>query len=270
MYDYHMHTNFSNDSDANMEQMVIGAIDKNLVGIAITDHMDYDYPPVSYGTVFTFDFNVYKAKILELKQKYNNKIDISVGVEMGLQPTEKCINKICKTLENDQIDFVIGSCHVVDYNDLYEGEFFKDKTQKQAYSRYFEYVYESALKYIGEISVFGHLDFVNRYGDYADKKLYYPQYSNEIDEILKLLIKNNIGIEVNTSGFRYGLNTPHPTFDVIKRYRQLGGEIITTGSDAHKPDDIAHNFRHVYDALKQIGFKYICIFKNREPKFIKI
>ena len=91
-----------------------------------------------------------------------------------------------------------------------------------------------------------------------------------IDEILKTLILKNIGLECNTAGFKYGLGFPNPHMDILKRYRELGGEIITVGSDGHKPEHLAYDFHKVPDILKEAGFSYYTIFKERKPEFIKL
>ena len=96
------------------------------------------------------------------------------------------------------------------------------------------------------------------------------EFSEKIDEILKLLISKGKGIEVNTSGLRYGVGSPHPSFEIIQRYHSLGGEIITIGSDAHKPEHIGYKFDTAYELLDKAGFKYVTIFKNRKPDFIKL
>ena len=96
------------------------------------------------------------------------------------------------------------------------------------------------------------------------------KFSDIIDEILIKLIEKGKGIEINTAGFKYGLNHPNPTEDIICRYRQLGGEIITIGADGHKPEHIAYDFHKVPEILKNAGFNYYTVFKNRKPDFIKI
>ena len=91
-----------------------------------------------------------------------------------------------------------------------------------------------------------------------------------IDEILRKLVSLGKGIELNTGGFKYGLGHPHPTEEIIRRYRELGGEIITVGADAHKPEHVAFDFAKVPSILKEAGFTHYTVFKNRKPEFILI
>ena len=85
--------------------------------------------------------------------------------------------------------------------------------------------------------------------------------------ILKYLIEHGKGIELNTSGLKYGLPFAHPHSDILKRYRELGGEIITVGADGHKPEHIAYDFDKVSGILKDCGFKYYTEFSERKPHF---
>jgi histidinol-phosphatase (PHP family) len=109
-----------------------------------------------------------------------------------------------------------------------------------------------------------------RYIPCDQKALRYTDFSDSLDAIFKKLIEKGKGIEVNTAGFLYELDFPHPDFDSLKRYKELGGEIITIGSDSHKAEHIGNKFSFVIEQLAHIGFKYITYFENRKPVFVKI
>jgi len=258
--DYHIHTSFSSDSDAPMEKMVLSAIEKGLKEIAFTDHVDFDD---RYALI---DYNQYIITFNKLKEKYSDKIKLIYGVEVGLG--ENVTEKVNNFTKQFPFDFIIGSSHAVKGYDLYldQKEFFGDKTKKEAYTIYFEETLKN-VNITDDFCVYGHIDFVNRYGLYDDNSLSYLDYSDYIDEILKSIIEKGKGIEINTSGYRYNLNQTHPSFDFIKRYKQLGGEVITVGSDAHYTKDIAANFDVAYDMLDKAGFKYITLYKNLKPIF---
>lgn len=263
--DYHNHTDFSADCDTPAELMIEKAIDLGLSYLCMTDHMDPDmqFP----GLDFTFDLDEYFAKHQELKKRYQDKITLLTGIELGLQPH---IGDDLRNIVNaGTYDFIIGSIHVVDHVDPYFKEYWEGKTEYQGTYRYFENVLES-LAAFDDFDVFGHLDYVVRYGPTQDKNYSYYQYKEIIDEILKILISKNIGLELNTAGLKYGLSFAHPQVEVLKRYRELGGEIITVGSDGHKPEHLAYDFHKVPDILKEAGFSYYTIFKNRKPEFIKL
>lgn len=257
-FDYHIHTNYSVDSDADMEEMVLSAISKGLDEIALTDHVDYheQYEPPHYNDLIN-KFNI-------MKEKYSSKINMILGVEVGLE--NQLADTINEFMDSYNFDFIIGSSHGVCRKDLYFDNFFEGMDKKTAYTLYFTEMLKN-INTISKFCVYGHLDFISRYGTYDDKTLLYKDYSDIIDEILKTLISKNKGIEINTSGYRYKLNQTYPQFDILKRYKELGGEIVTIGSDAHTPDYVADHFEVAYDMLDRAGFKYTSRFKNLKPIF---
>ncbi len=263
--DYHTHSCFSSDSTTPLEENIKQAISLGLKEIAVTDHIDFDYPDPEYP--FLFDCSQYDFAIENLKQKYKNMITIRKGVEIGIQPH---VYKLIENLTNENhFDFIIGSTHCVDKFDLCTNEFFEGKTKHEAYEGYFKDVLNN-VKNTDFYNVYGHIDFINRYGSYDDKTMDYKEFQYITDEILKTIIDKGKGIEINTSGYRYGLGHTHPQAELVERYKQLGGEIITVGSDAHTPKDIAADFTAAYNILRNCGFKHITVFEDKKPRFIKI
>ncbi|GFI62452.1 histidinol-phosphatase [Clostridiales bacterium] len=263
--DYHVHTKFSTDSSAEMKDMIEKAISLGLKEIMFTDHMDIDFPDKNMP--FSLYYPDYSEAINLYKVLYMNKIDVLAGVEMGLQ---KHITQEARMFtEYNPFDFVIGSSHVVDGIDVSYPEYFEGRTKEEAYIKYFESVLEN-VKLHDCYNVYGHIDYVNRYAPYEDKSINYFDYKEIIDEILKVLSDKGKGLEVNTSGYRYGLDRPYPQLEILKSFQNLGGEIITVGSDAHRAEDIAYRFSDAYDIIKASGFKAIASFRNKEAIFIDL
>lgn len=121
-----------------------------------------------------------------------------------------------------------------------------------------------------DFDVLGHMDYVVRYGKEKEKSYFLQDYAEITDEILRSLIMQGKGIELNTAGFKYGLGFAHPHISILKRYKELGGEVITVGSDAHQPENIAYDFDRAKEVLKDSGFKYYTEFKGRKPIFIQV
>lgn len=265
LWDQHMHCNFSGDSDANPEDMIKSAIEKNLSGICFTDHLDFDFP--EEPNVFLLDYDNYFSTLRELKDKYSNKISVNIGVEMGLQTHVIDMNN--EIAQKYPFDFIIGSSHVVNHMDPYYPEFFQGKSEDEAYLEYFESVLNN-VNTNAIFDVYGHIDYVVRYGPNKNQFYSYEKFWDIIDEILKVIISKGRGIEINTGGFKYGLGHPNPTEDIIRRYKELGGEIITFGADAHEPNNIGYEFNRIPSMLKECGFDYYTVFKNRKPEFIAI
>lgn len=265
LWDTHMHSQYSGDSETPQDAMVQAAIQKNLDGICFTDHLDIDYP--DDPDLFLLDLPNYTASVNALASQYEGRFPIRLGIELGLQPHLAALH--ADILEQYPFDFVIGSSHVVHGFDPYYPKFYEGRSEEECYREYFESILENIQAFDG-FDVYGHIDYVVRYGPNRNEQYSYQKYSDVIDAILSLLIKKGKGIEINTGGFKYGLGHPNPTEEIIARYHELGGEIITIGADAHKPEHVAFDFEKVPDILKSAGFQYFTVFKDRKPEFIKL
>lgn len=267
LWDCHMHSSFSADSKTDMETMIRRAISLGLRGICFTEHLDPDYPPTPDNQIFHLDLPAYRDSLSELKEKYKDRLTVNFGIEYGLQPHLK--QRFDQEVKRCPFDFVIGSSHVVHGRDPYYGEFFQNRQETDCYREYFESILENLSVFSG-IDVYGHIDYIVRYGPNQNRDYSYERYQDVLDEILRTLIQKNTGIELNTGGYHYGLGEPNPCRSVICRYRELGGEIITVGADAHSPDKIAFAFDKAAEVLKDCGFQYYTVFKERKPEFIRL
>lgn len=262
--DVHMHCGFSNDSETRPEDMVESAIAKGLSVICFTDH--YDKDNLDWGDEAIFNVESYFQKMIELQEEYRDRIEIRIGAEIGMQPylAEYYQNFIAQ----HPFDFVIGSVHSVLEHDV-ALDFFQKHSDPEGYKIYFEEMLQDVQK-IKSYDVLGHLDYIVRYSNQGSKGFDLNDYMDIIEEILKQVIAHGKGIEMNMSGLKYGLGAPHPQPEIIKRYRELGGEIITVGADGHIPEHIAYDYHLADDILKSCGFKYYTEFKGRKPLFVKI
>ena len=267
--DYHLHSSYSADSSEPMEQMVLAAIKKGLKQICFTEHMDLEYPYQENKKENRFEFNTdsYLYEILTLKEKYESSISINFGVELGLQKDIMRQNAIYA--KSHDFDFIIASIHVCHKKDPYYPEFFEGRSEKDALTEYFQCVYEN-IRNFNSYDVLGHLDYVIRYSPNKDSNYSYQTYRDLIDTILNHLIENEKGLECNTGGLKSGLKDVHPCLDILKRYRELGGEIVTVGSDAHNAGQVGDSFDRACEVLKEAGFKYYTIFDGRMPEYLKL
>ena len=270
--DMHMHTWFSTDSEACPRDMADEAVRKGLKTICFTDHFDKD--DLEWGEEGIFDVDAYFVEMQKLQEEYAGKLNIRIGIELGLRTYLKDYYE--ELTKKYPFDFVIGSVHNVPYKKDAEGnilytdpaaeKLFTDRTDKEAYRLMMETTLEN-VRTSDCFQTLGHLDYVVRYGKSREKEYSYTDYADIIDEILKLLIEKEKGLEVNSAGLKYGLPFAHPHPDVLKRYRELGGEIITIGADAHKPEHIAYDFAKAEEILKSCGFKFYTEFFEQKPVF---
>lgn len=277
--DYHVHTEFSDDSDYAMEQVITDAITMRLDEICFTDHVDYGvkkdwdepggmiYRKGGVGEpdkmpVANVDYPVYYETFKDLSALYNKDITLKLGLEFGMQA--HTIEQYEKLFARYPFDFIILSVHEVEDKEFWNQEFQQGRTQQE----YNEYYYKELLylvKNYHNYSVLGHMDLITRY----DKAGTYPfeKLKPLLTEILRTVIADGKGIEINTSSQRYGLTDLTPSRDILKLYRELGGRILTIGSDSHKPEHLGAFIDETKQELKMLGFKEFCTFDKMKPVY---
>ena len=264
--DYHLHTSFSSDSESPMEEMIRHAVSLGLKTICFTEHHDIDYPVNPDGFDFLLDLPSYKEEIFKMKEHYQDQIEINYGVELGLMPTT--LDQCAAFVKDEPFDFIIGSTHIVDFMDPYDAIYFETYPARLGLAHYFEDILKNISSF-NHYCVYGHLDYAARYIKDPSFEFHYRDYSDLLDAILKMIIENGKGIEVNTAGLKYGMSDPNPHHEIIKRYMELGGEIITIGSDGHCPKHMAYDFYKLPDFLSN-GIRYYTVFRDKKPEFIKL
>lgn len=271
--DYHMHTYYSDDSQYEMEKAVKKAIELGLNEICFTDHVDYgikleheDYIRLNEeerkNRVANVDYTRYFEEIRQLQIKYKDRITIKQGMEFGIQT--HTIPAFQTLFDRYDFDFIILSCHQVEDKEFWTQDFQKGRSQQAYNERYYEEIL-NVIKVYKDYSVLGHLDLLKRYdleGEYPFEKT-----KDIITEILKIVIADKKGIEINTSSFYYGLKDLMPSKNILKLYHDLGGTILTIGSDSHKEDQVGAHIEEIQEELKKIGFKHICTFDKMKPIF---
>lgn len=263
MIDYHIHSKFSADSNEDLDAIFTRARDLGLTSIALTDHLD-PYPNPERN-LFVFDKEDYFKTLPAYREKYPD-LDILFGAELGM--IAQMVDKNRQDLASYPFDFIIGSIHSVELQDIGSGEYFPGRNLKEAYRLYYETMLE-CVKIYDFFTVLGHIDYIDRYVGYTmghPKPLDDRAFAPIIEEILKEIIRSGRGIEFNTGGLRRSLGYGHPKPWILEKYYDLGGRIITMGSDAHVARDIG---THTTEALKQLrdaGFKEVFGFKDGDFK----
>ncbi len=261
--DTHVHSSFSGDSDTSPYEQINAAVSLGMEELCFTDHHDHD---VISEIDFELDIPRYKEEMHRLRDEFSPKIELLTGIELGLQV--KITDYLNELTSKVDFDYIIGSIHFVDGLDPYYPEFF-EKNGSNAYHRYFDEVLE-CIKNIKCYDSLGHLDYIVRYGKAHGLSYSYKEYADCIDPILSIVIDDGKALECNTGGLSRGLCEPNPCFDILKRYKELGGELITLGSDAHSPETLGFAFEEIGERLKEIGFTHYAVYKNRIPHMKKL
>lgn len=270
--DYHIHTNYSDDSSHEMEDVIIDAMELCLEEICFTDHVDYgvkidhdaNVSNKQKSAVMNVDYPAYFEEIAILKAKYQDLITIKKGLEFGIQThTIKDFEKLYQSYE---MDFVILSIHQVDDLEFWDYAFQKDKSLEEYTLAYYREML-SVVREFKNYSVLGHLDMIVRY---SEGKVPFESIKGIVTKILQVVIDDGKGIEINTSSVRYGLDDLTPSRDILKLYRELGGKIITIGSDSHKRSHLGFAIDQTLKELAGLGFESYCTYESMKPVFHKL
>ncbi len=273
--DYHVHTAFSDDSVYPMEEVVKDAIRLQLDEICFTDHVDYGIKEdwgsgkkirYRYGNpIANVDYPAFMQEVERVKEKYKGKINIKTGMEFGIQT--HTIPQFQTLFSRYPFDFIILSIHQVEDTEFWTYDFQKGRSQKEYNERYYEELFHVVQKY-KEYSVVGHMDYIKRY----DEEGIYPfeKVKPLVAEILKIVIADGKGIEINTSSHRYGMKDSMPSAELLRLYRDLGGEIVTIGSDSHSPGQLGSYIQEAKEQLKTLGFSYFCTYEKMQPIFHRL
>lgn len=263
--DYHVHSQYSIDSDEPMSESVEYAIKNGFTEIMFTDHYEVFKKGSSLQRVI--DYDQYRDDLEALNKKYKGIIQMGLGAEINLEADmEQEYNQIIKKYD---FDFIIGSLHNVDYIDVSKKAYYENLSMDDYHSKYFSHLLK-AVKSDFAYSVLGHMDLITRYGPFVDNKVDIQRQMQWIEPILKTIIHKGKGLEINTSGMRYGLMDFHPSQEILIKYKELGGEIITVGSDSHVASTIGQNFDLAEKLLKDLGYKYYTVFSKMQPRFVNI
>ena len=256
MIDSHIHTEFSLDSQMNL-QHALEHSKKNGIGMTITEHLDLNF---SKGTNIIFDID-----------KYFNDYDkhrsekLMLGIEIGMQ--QICLEENREIASKHPFDYVIGSIHVSNGEDLYYPKFYEGKTKKEAFEQYFSSMVDNVKQY-DFIDSLGHIDYISRYATFDDNEIHYHEFNEYINEVLKAVVHNEKVMEINTRRLdnRGAYNN---LIDIYKAYNQIGGKYVTIGSDAHHAEDIAKNYMEAIRICEICNLKPV-YFRKRKMEYMSI
>jgi len=273
--DYHVHTEFSDDSIYPLEQVVKDAIALHLDEICITDHVDYGVKvdwdsgeKVLYRNrepLANVDYPRYVKEIERIQHLYCGNLTVKMGMEFGVQT--HTIPQFDALFHRYPFDFIILSIHQVENKEFWTQDFQLGRTQQEYNERYYEEMLRVVQMY-KNYSVLGHMDLIKRY----DQMGIYPfeKVKPLIAEILKIVIADGKGIEVNTSSHRYGLTDSMPSAELLQLYRDLGGSIVTIGSDSHSPAHLGAHLQEAKSQLEALRFRNFCTYQKMEPIFHRL
>ncbi|MDD4316130.1 MAG: histidinol-phosphatase HisJ family protein, partial [Clostridia bacterium] len=250
MIDTHTHSAFSHDGFHKISEVVSAAKEKGITYLAVTDHCDYDYLDLpGYGVVRQLDLQGYLNEI-ERVQRETVGIDFAVGLELGFHP--KAVERYKKSIPFERFDYIINSVHSIDTHDVYFPAFFEGAERKESYGKYLLGVLASVSAPY-PYSTVGHIGYISKNSVYDKKIVEYGDFADILDSILKGIIEKDKTLEIN-SNIRF--DDSMPNVSVLKRYRELGGQNGTFGSDAHKLVRLGEGYEKIKEIALSLGFTY--------------
>ena len=261
--DTHTHSQFSPDSSATVRDLLLQAKTAGAAGVCLTDHLDLDAP--RNPGLFEFSIDAQQKEIEKQTRDVfpDGSCKVLKGIEIGLTPEN--LEHSREYVAGHSFDQIIASIHFVDGEDPYYGNYYEGKDFRQAYSRVLQLVYETA-KAFGDFDIIGHFDYVARYAPYDVKDIRYNDFPDELDTLLRFLAENGKALEINTK--TYDLHGNHLQVldtDILRRFKELGGEFVTLGSDSHSADRLCDKFEKFARVCASCGFPRLTYFENRKP-----
>ena len=254
IFDSHMHTKVSADSKMLAEAAIERAESLNF-GVVFTEHFDYGVE--NEDGKFIFDPAAYMEEYKNLRSD-----SVRLGVEVGLRKAARAANE--NFIAQVDFDMVIGSIHFVDDLDIYYPEFYAGKDKATAYKKYFQQMATEAA--VADYDVLGHIDYICRAAPYENPEIDYPSFYAEIDEVLKIVVERGKVLELNTRRFDK-IRAVEELVPVYKKYRELGGQFVTIGSDAHRVATVGNYFNRALDFVHELDLTPVTFCERRLEKF---
>lgn len=270
LFDNHNHSQFSFDGKrTTVELSVRAALNNGLGGICFSDHCDFYVPPMkaSFENLEPEDFDV--ALQQSEIDRVRNLIDaenlssfkILKGIEIGMY--EEVREQIRAVLDTNSFDQIIASVHYIEQTDPYFGGYYEGKDWKEAYGKYLETILKEMV-WLGDFDIMGHYDYIARYAPYSKESIFYKDFNDIFDAMFRYLIQEGKALEINTKSYQdHNGRRPVLDKDVLLRYKEMGGEIISLGSDSHNPERVGKDFRYYADMLKSLGFRWTAHYEKR-------
>lgn len=265
--DYHTHSAASPDGHMTVSELAQAAIDHGLDEVCITDHVD----TIIWGSQAprdSFEWSPLLEQLTQARRVYGDRLVIRLGAELG--EAYMAFDRAEKLLAAaPELDFVIGSVHMAGERFQNFDLYYIEKSTEAYYDEVIDSYLDTALALAqwGRFSVLGHLTLPLRYiNETHHMHMTFRNHHDKCAALFRALIDRGLGIECNTNRG----NTPLPDRDLLRLYHDMGGEIITLGSDAHDARYVGCAIREGQELLRQCGFRYFTTFDGGKPAFVKL
>ena len=264
LFDSHTHSEHSPDAAHSVDFLCESAIANGVLGIAVTDHCDIDgFDPQKLRMNIKYsNFDAIRAR-----ETFAGRLYVSAGIELG-QPYAN-IDLAREIVAANRFDFLLGTQHSVPNSGDFSFMNYNETNDHDLLVRYYTSILQTIE--LGLMDSLAHLTYPFRYiNGFAHKNVPISRFDEYIEVVLKSLVEHGKGLEINTSGLRQGVGETLPPLKYVRWFRELGGEIITIGSDAHRAEHIGANIADGMAVAEEAGFRYFAFFKERVPRMLLI
>lgn len=269
--DYHVHSSHSFDCHISMDDQICNAINKKIQEICFTDHIELGFSEWNYQEM---DLDAYFFQIQKCREKYP-QIAIKTGAEAGITCSSSDLQRTVDLLQKYPFDFVIASSHRINNVTLFCPDHYENQNFPDFCKEYIQNLISSLKIFDNSLyNCVGHIDLpikpaLRFFSDFSWKEFKYEYASDEIDELIKLIISYGKCLEINTASWLLP-NRQAQECKWLKRYAEMGGEYVTFGSDAHISSGIGKYYREAVILALESGIRYLAIFKDRQPEYIPL
>lgn len=264
--DYHTHSRLSPDGEEPLIHMAEAALKAGLSELCVTDHYDLtdlDGKPRPDRCDWTPALEQWR----EAAERYRGRLTIRLGIEFG--SADRDAARARETLDQPELDFVIGSLHNLTLEAGGKDFYFVDYTTPEVCYACLDDYFAQMLRLapLPDYDAMGHIIYPLRYMCMRDgQTVTLDGYQDRIREILRAVAQTGHAIELNT----YNGRTLADWLPVLKSYKEVGGEFITVGSDAHRAENVGKGVPEAYELLAQAGFRYVTCYEKRQPRPVKL
>lgn len=264
-HDYHLHSHYSCDCQATMAEMCAAAVERGLAEIGFSEHYDlFSGEPDNCRDFFRLE--PWAAELEQVRAAFDGRLTVRAGIEIGephlFQAEARAL------LARYPFDYVLGSLHWVGPNSIFDPGYFKARSAKEAFRLFYEEL--ARVTAVGDFDILSHFDVPVRtahavYGRY--KPLDHRDY---LRPVLRNCVERGLALDLNTAALRRRANTLTPGLEILKEYVALGGERITLGSDAHRPQHVGAGLDVALQVARAAGLKYLTHFEQRQARLVPL
>jgi histidinol-phosphatase (PHP family) len=249
----------SPDARDPLEALCRAALARGLAGLTVTDHFDTEPADLGYGH---YDFDRLRTAVEAARRAFGGRLDVLLGAEVCFQPV--FLPRIAAFVAACPLDYCLGAVHWVE-RELVDPAYV-ERHGAAGYEAYFAAVEQAVA--CGLFDAIAHLDLPKRHA--PDGRFDPEPHWARLDRVLRLMVERGTALEINTSGWRRGSGEPLPGEAILRRYRALGGERITIGSDAHSAARLGRDVARAQELARRVGFTHLTRFVELRPVFIPL